>query len=442
MSAMFEIAYAAASGSLCLFTGTGFSKAITNGAAPSWQDLLKSVCSKTDVADELINSLFPSDVENPLSLEESAQVIDIYLKNIGKNIHSEIAAIIKSITLGNEIEDVVGFIQKNSFNVITTNYDKLIESLFIEETHICKTIAPGLPVAKAAADVNIYHVHGSIDSPEDMVVTSDDYFKFINLESYFSRKLSTLLHENTIVILGYSLNDTNLKSIISSYKGFTKKNIVGSNIFFISRVTIHQHLKDYYASSYGIRVIDKLEIKGFFKILNSTISKAKDSVASLISKNTIDKVYKKEKKFKSEYLGKEESFFSILCAFSAKGYSLGSPRAVEILGEIIQEKIQLTAESGAWLQYEHLANWLVYMGSKVEMENTPIQSIFLNAVKASMDTMGKVDNGKYPLGYSWHAYTTWQRGWGDLIYSNRKIIKNFVLSNSPRTEAIELVSRF
>ncbi len=41
MSAFFEIAYAAASERLCLFTGTGFSKAITDDAAPSWKGLLE-----------------------------------------------------------------------------------------------------------------------------------------------------------------------------------------------------------------------------------------------------------------------------------------------------------------------------------------------------------------------------------------------------------------
>lgn len=92
-----------------------------------------------------------------------------------------------------------------------------------------------------------------------MVVTSDDYFKFINGESYFSRKLSTVLHENTVVILGYSLGDTNLKAIISDYKGFSKSHVIGSNLFLISRSAVTQYIKDYYAHCYGIRVLDQME---------------------------------------------------------------------------------------------------------------------------------------------------------------------------------------
>ncbi len=41
MSEYVELAYAAATSRLCLFTGTGFSKAVSNGEAPTWKELLK-----------------------------------------------------------------------------------------------------------------------------------------------------------------------------------------------------------------------------------------------------------------------------------------------------------------------------------------------------------------------------------------------------------------
>jgi hypothetical protein len=59
MSEYFEIAYAAASGQLCLFTGTGFSKAVTENDAPSWQGLLESVCDLARDPTALKTALFP-----------------------------------------------------------------------------------------------------------------------------------------------------------------------------------------------------------------------------------------------------------------------------------------------------------------------------------------------------------------------------------------------
>lgn len=138
----------------------------------------------------------------------------------------------------------------------------------------CHSLTPGLPIPRSSARVKVYHVHGSIDSPENMVVTSDDYFKFIHSESYFSRKLSTVLHENTVVILGCSLGDANLKSIISDYKGFSKNHVIGSNIFLVSRSKVDQPVKDYYAHCYGIRVIDETECHDFFSKLSSEILNA------------------------------------------------------------------------------------------------------------------------------------------------------------------------
>lgn len=107
-----------------------------------------------------------------------------------------------------------------------------------------------------------------------MVVTSEDYFRFINRHSYFSNKLSTVLHENTIVILGYSLSDANLKAIINEYKVFSRDNVMSSNIFLISRGKLLQSIKDYYFYCFGIRVIDETEVSDFFRKLNEKIPEA------------------------------------------------------------------------------------------------------------------------------------------------------------------------
>lgn len=220
MSEFFEIAYAAVSNRLCLFTGTGFSKAVTENDAPSWQGLLESACDLCDDPAGIRSSLFPSDSSNPLSLEETAQVLSIELLKNDKKIHHEIAKLISSLELKGDNSAISDFLSKRSFRVVTTNYDKLVETLSGESD--CHSLTPGLPIPRSRSRVKVYHVHGSVDSPENMVVTSDDYFRFINNESYFSRKLSTVLHENTVVILGYSLGDTNLKAIISDYKGFSR----------------------------------------------------------------------------------------------------------------------------------------------------------------------------------------------------------------------------
>lgn len=429
MSEIFEIAYAAATNRLCLFTGTGFSKAITENQAPSWQGLLESLCEHLPKADELKKSLFP---ESLLSMEEIAQVISIKLNALEINIHEEAAKLVENIKLSGANKEIEKFFSERRFRVVTTNYDKLAEQLAGEND--CQSIAPGLPIPRSTANIKIYHVHGSIDSPENMILTSEDYFKFINGDSYFSRKLSTVLHENTVVILGYSLGDTNLKAIISDYRGFSKTHVIGSNIFLISRSRVDQHIKDYYSHCYGIRVIDKMGIHEFFENLNKSIPKvdeiAKQSIAN------IRKVVYEGAKFKKEFLKLEDSFYRIISSLSAEGLSLKNARVVSVLGEIIDTKRGLTQADGAWEQYEQLARWLTYFASIFEIRNTAIEDIYLRAVLRSMKTM----SNRLIIGYSWHAYKAWKSRWPSIISSNRDLIKKYIGDQAAGPDAMSVVN--
>lgn len=432
MSSIYEIAYAAASNRLCLFTGTGFSKSVSDGKAPGWKSLLEDLCDLLPPINNPKLALFPPRKNSPLSLEEAAQVISLKLNQEKRDINLEIAKTIEPLGIGGHVDETQNFFKNHSFRVITTNYDKLSEIL-AGETRV-QSITPGLPIPRSSAEVKVYHVHGSIDSPQNMVVTSDDYFKFMNGDSYFSRKLSTILHENTVVILGYSLADTNLKRIISDYKSFSKNHVIGSNLFFVSRNPVEQNIKDFYFHCFGIRVIDDIEIEHFFGRLNRNIPTVKNIISR--SYKSIDRVIHKNYSFKDSFVKLEDSFFRFISSLSAKGLSLDNKRVVEVIGEILKSKKEMTLASGAWEQYEHLASWLIYLGSFFEIRDTSIKSIYLKAVKRSMETMSK---DKY-YGYSWKAYDLWQAGWSSINASNRALIKAYVEDQSLDADAQSIVN--
>lgn len=433
MSVYFEIAYAAATNRLCLFTGTGFSKAVTGNSAPSWQGLLEQLCDLFDDPNSYKQALFPEDGTNALNLEEVAQVLEIELQKIGKNIHAEVASIIENISLGGDHTEVAKFMTDRSFRVVTTNYDKLVEELVGNEQ--CHSLTPGLPIPRSQARVKVFHVHGSIDAPGNMVLTSDDYFKFLHGESYFSRKLSTILHENTVVVIGYSLGDTNLKSILSDYRGFSKSHIIGSNLLLVSRAVVSQHIKDYYSHCFGIRVIDNTEVETFFKSLNEAIPEA-DYRANRALEN-IRKVAIDGKRFTLERLRIEASFFEIISSVGAIGLSINDQRVVDMLGRIISDKIKLTEEHNAWDQYEHLARWLVYLGAILDIKDTSIENLYLDSVLRSMNTMRR----EFYIGYSWHAYKAWSCGWSGIMTSNRLMIKQHIEANTNWPDALSVVNR-
>ncbi|MEL0630383.1 SIR2 family protein [Psychromonas aquatilis] len=428
---MFEIAYAAASNRICFFTGTGFSKAVSNGDAPSWQGLLQELVDFLPNSKELKEALFPEKGENPLTLEESAQVIAIELSSVGMDIHTEVARLIGKVRVSGDIGAIKEFTSKRAFRAITTNYDKLLEVLTSESD--CHSIAPGLPIPRSLSRTKVYHVHGSIDSPSNMVITSDDYFKFLNGESYFSRKLSTVLHENTVVILGYSLGDTNLKAIISDYKGFSRNHVVSSNIFLVSRLPVVQQVKDYYSHCYGIRVLDNLDVIDFFKLLNAKLPEAEKCIETSV--NNIKKVILENHLYKKEFLAVQNSFYEVISSIGAAGFSVKNERVVEALGKIIEFKTELTHENNAWDQYVHLANWLIYLASILDVKGSSMEDIYLISVKRSMETM----SCELRIGYSWHAYNAWSVGWSNITPGNRSLIKQYIEANSGYEDALKIV---
>lgn len=70
MNEIYEIAYSAAANRLCLFTGTGFSKALTNNKALGWQSLLEKACDKLDGLNKVKNHFFPK-MEKSIKLRRS-----------------------------------------------------------------------------------------------------------------------------------------------------------------------------------------------------------------------------------------------------------------------------------------------------------------------------------------------------------------------------------
>jgi hypothetical protein len=132
----------------------------------------------------------------------------------------------------------------------------------------------------------------------------------------------------------------------------------------------------------------------------------------------------------------ENSFFEIISALGAIGKSINNNDVVSSLGKIIETKIRLTQEPGAWTQYEHLARWLIYLATILELRGKTIEPIYLNAALHSMKSMRK---GQF-LGYSWHAYTAWNSGWPKIISANRIILKKHIESQTDWPDALAVVN--
>lgn len=98
--------------------------------------------------------------------------------------------------------------------IITTNYDVMLEAIF-----------PDFEVFAGQDELlfqnpfgvgELYKIHGSASAPESLVLTAEDYQHYNDRSTYLAAKLLTIFVEHPIIFLGYSLNDPDVHSILTS----------------------------------------------------------------------------------------------------------------------------------------------------------------------------------------------------------------------------------
>lgn len=123
-------------------------------------------------------------------------------------------------------------------DIVTTNYDRLIEnnqdksnySVIFEKPN--KEEKRSTVIGKTnALCTNIIKMHGDIEELESMILTKSDYDDYDRCHENISKLIKNKFKENTILIIGYSMEDDNFRRIFSNYRNNINKNCyyVGMN---------------------------------------------------------------------------------------------------------------------------------------------------------------------------------------------------------------------
>ncbi|MBE5883837.1 MAG: hypothetical protein E7291_05425 [Lachnospiraceae bacterium] len=117
-------------------------------------------------------------------------------------------------TYQSEIEKLSEISEKSIAGVITTNYDTFLEDYFRGfHKYVGQSELIFSPIQGVA---EIYKIHGSIETPDSIVINEEDYVFFQEKSAYLAAKLMTIFMEYPIVFIGYSIGDSNIQSIIKS----------------------------------------------------------------------------------------------------------------------------------------------------------------------------------------------------------------------------------
>lgn len=98
----------------------------------------------------------------------------------------------------------------------TTNYDKVIENGLIKNNRRgdIKRRNDDLAVSRPDSDAIVYKMHGDVDSPQEAVISKDDYERYSDKNSLFVTALRGDLVSKTFLFVGFSFEDPNLESIL------------------------------------------------------------------------------------------------------------------------------------------------------------------------------------------------------------------------------------
>lgn len=181
---------------LVIFVGAGVSM---NSGLPSWGSLVKIYAEYMGIEKENYNP------------EEMLEIPEKFYNHFGKIKYYDILE--KNFKSNHE----PNFIHKdlNRLNldyIITTNYDNLIEAE-LNESNEYDVITKDEELAYSKSKKMIIKMHGDIEN-RNIVLKKSDYDKYEQNFPLITTFVKSLFTTNTVLFIGYSLNDINIKNIM------------------------------------------------------------------------------------------------------------------------------------------------------------------------------------------------------------------------------------
>lgn len=106
-------------------------------------------------------------------------------------------------------------------SVATTNFDFLLEEGYGLVSRYCRPVIEEdqLSIANVnPKDISLFKIHGDLHHPRRIVATEEDYDVFLNRYPMISTYLANLFISKTILFIGYSLDDPDLRQVYQLIK--------------------------------------------------------------------------------------------------------------------------------------------------------------------------------------------------------------------------------
>ena len=411
-----EIANASLFGSFGLFVGTGFSKALTDGNAPSFKELLQQVGHDLELSFDL------DDVANLLGKSYPKIALEMAKRLIGEDAQSGDTqqsmqkallvfknAVCKNcdLTADEEIANVYREVVKRIPIqwVITTNYDFILEDIISNSIYLL----PNQLLNPRSDYVPIYHLHGHIRSPENIVITESDYVGLFSPTEYRQLKLNLLLAESTTLMLGYNLGDVNVQTAIEWSRVFKREKRLLTESYqslVIQALYVPESAaaEPYYGDN-GEVILETSNILDLLNEVREIIDGKK--IEHSESQELLDLWMDKDKfaKVIADDKGARTEFIETIKAFP-RSYDVQT--LLKFLRAVLEPIWGLAREDGGFGHYDRFLNVLLDILENIPVSNTH-PSLFAYLAER-LDDVGYYisPDGMRRIGDSWSATQTWQ----------------------------------
>lgn len=228
--------------SLTFFVGAGVS-ALSN--VPTWKQII-----------DMISNKMKYEIKDSYSSDEYLRIPQMFyyaIKKDNKKYYSLMQRCLDTTNCQpNEVHKKLLELNPSSF--ITTNFDDLLEKASVQHCQSFKTIACDSEVPCINGDKFILKVHGDIQH-KNIVFKEEDYLNYSENFKLLETLLKSIFSTNTVVFIGYSLNDYNIKLILNWTKTLLEDNF--NKPIFIYTENKHLTVEELsYQQSKGLRVIE------------------------------------------------------------------------------------------------------------------------------------------------------------------------------------------
>ena len=237
-----RIIEASQNNALSFFVGAGVSAL---SGAKTWKELIDSICDELGM-----------ERKKEYSSDEYLRIPQIYYYSLGSN-HSKYSNFIKreldtSKLMPNQIH--YEMLKLNPASIITTNYDTLLEEAAVDYCKSFKVVACDSDVPKIHGNRYILKLHGDFKN-NNFVLKEEDYLNYSENFKLIETFVKSIFSTNTVVFIGYSLNDYNIKLILNWTKALLKGQF-REPIFIYTGNTELSNEELIYQKSKGLSVIE------------------------------------------------------------------------------------------------------------------------------------------------------------------------------------------